>query len=78
MTWELSNMIELAWAHLKRVTTKKKPLKTHKEVIGSWTNAWRDLEQSRIQAWIKCIVNHLEKVQELEGGNQYREGQEQA
>ena len=68
-------MIELAWAYLKRVTTKKRPLKTRKEVVEAWEKAWSDLEQSRIQAWIEYIKPHIDMVLELEGENHYREGQ---
>ena len=68
------NMIEPAWAYLKRVTTKKGPLKTRKETIKAWTKAWEELEQSRIQAWIERIVDHLEEIRKLEGRNHYCEG----
>ncbi|KAH0565553.1 hypothetical protein GP486_001049 [Trichoglossum hirsutum] len=44
------------------------------EAIEAWTKAWEELEQSRIQAWIERIVDHLEEVRKLEGGNHYREG----
>ena len=36
--------------------------------------AWKDLEQTRIQAWIECIVDHIQAVIRLEGGNNYHEG----
>src|SRR2546421_1851862 len=68
------NMIEPAWAYLKRVTTKNGPLKTRKEAEDAWTKAWSELKQSRIQAWIERIKPHIDKVIELEGGNYYREG----
>ena len=48
-------------------------LKTHKEAIQEWTNAWAELEQQGTQAWIERITYHIDKVIELEGGNHYRE-----
>src|SRR2546430_1245949 len=56
------NMIEPAWAYLKRVTTKNGPLKTRKEAEDAWTKAWSELKQSRIQAWIERIKPHIDKV----------------
>jgi hypothetical protein len=32
------------------------------------------MEQERIQRWIERIVQHIQKVIELEGNNNYREG----
>jgi len=32
------------------------------------------VEQWRIQAWIERIPRHIQKIIELEGGNEYREG----
>ena len=32
------------------------------------------MEQERIQCWIEQIVRHIQKVIELEGDNNYREG----
>ena len=68
------NMIEPAWPHLKRVTTKKGPPKTRAEAERVWKAAWKGLEQWRIQAWIERIPRHIEKIIELEGGNEYKEG----
>ena len=67
-------MIEPAWGYLKRVTTKERP-KTHGETVKAWTTAWQDLEQSRIQNWIKCIKLYIDKIIE-EGRNYYCEGQD--
>jgi hypothetical protein len=39
-----------------------------------WSKAWKDLEQEKIQAWIERIPEHIEKIIELEGGNNYKEG----
>ena len=32
------------------------------------------MEQQQIQAWIEKIPRHIQKVIELEGGNEYRKG----
>jgi hypothetical protein len=68
------NMIEPAWAHLKRVTTRKGAPKTRAEAERVWKQAWEELEQWRIQAWIERIPRHIKEVIRCEGGNEYREG----
>ena len=40
----------------------------------AWLGAWQDLKQWRIQQWIKRIPCYIEKIIELKGGNDYREG----
>jgi hypothetical protein len=69
-------MIEPSWAYLKRVTTKNGPLKKRKDAMDAWTLAWKNLEQTRIQAWIERIKPHIDKIIELEGGNHYKEGRD--
>jgi transposase len=68
------NMIEPAWPHLKRVTTKKGAPKNRAEAEIAWTNAWAELEQWRIQAWIEQIPRHIKEIIRLKGGNGYKEG----
>jgi len=68
------NMIEAAWPHLKRTTTKKGPLQNREEAEKAWKEAWKDLEQWRIQAWIERIERHIKEIIDHEGGNEYREG----
>jgi transposase len=68
------NMIEPAWGHLKRETTKKGAPRSRPQATERWTKAWKNLEQVRIQAWIKRIPRHIRKVIELDGDNKYREG----
>ena len=36
--------------------------------------AWKELPQEKIQYWIERIPVHVQKVIELEGGNEYKEG----
>ena len=67
-------MIEPCWPHIKRVTTRKGAPQQREVARKVWQAAWRDLEQWRIQAWIERIMRHIEKVIELKGGNEYREG----
>ena len=70
-------MVELSWRYLKRLTTKKSPLKTGKEATKKWTKAWEDLEQTKIQAWIKRIMNYIPEVIRLKDGNNYHEVRQQ-
>ena len=67
-------MIKPAWAHLKRVTTKKGAPQNRTDAERAWNDAWNELEQWRIQAWIERIPRHIEEIIRLEGGNEYREG----
>jgi transposase len=68
------NMIEPAWPHLKRVTTKKGPPTTRAEAERVWRQAWKELEQWRIQQWIERIPRHIEEIIKCQGDNTYREG----
>jgi transposase len=72
------NMIEPCWPHLKRETTSKGAPGTRPDAEKRWNEAWRDLEQERIQAWIRRIVDHIQQVIKLEGGNEYPEGRHEA
>jgi transposase len=69
------NMIEPGWYHLKRVTSKKGAPGSRAVAEQVWEKAWNDLEQERIQAWIRRIQRHVKEVIRLEGGNEYREGE---
>ena len=42
-------------------------------MIKVWLKAWRELDQSWIQWWIKRIPHHIQQIIMLEGGNKYRE-----
>ena len=63
---------------MKRVTTCKGAPQRREVARNVWQATWRDLEQWRIQAWIERIVRHIQKVIDLEGGNEYREGATEA
>lgn len=68
------NAIEGCWPYLKRVTTKKGAPRTRKTMEEAWLKAWAELKQSQIQHWIERIPRHIERIIELGGGNEYREG----
>ena len=70
------NAIKAAWPWLKRITTKKGAPKSRQEVIIAWKTAWTELPQEKIQAWIERIPVHVQKIIELEGGNEYKEGRD--
>jgi hypothetical protein len=70
------NMIEPCWPWIKRRTTRKGPLVSRIAAEKAWLQAWEELEQWRIQAWIERIPRHIKEVIRLEGGNDYREGAE--
>jgi hypothetical protein len=67
-------MIEPVWPHLKRITIKKGAPKNRAEAERAWRDAWAELEQWRIQAWIERIPRHIKEIIKLYGGNEYREG----
>ena len=70
------NIIELCWIHLKQVTTKKGALTSRIAAGKVWREAWVELEQWRIQAWIERIERHIREVIRLKGDNNYRKGAE--
>jgi hypothetical protein len=59
---------------MKRETTKGGPIHSEAELKAAWIECWNKLPQERIQAWIERIIEHVKKVIELEGGNEYKEG----
>lgn len=67
-------MIEQCWPWLKRKTTRKRAPQTTSEAKDVWEKARAELEQAKIQAWIRRIVRHIQEVIRLEEGNEYREG----
>jgi hypothetical protein len=68
------NQIEPCWFYMKRETTRKGPIHSEEELKKAWIKCWDELPQWRIQTWIERIVEHIAKVIELEGGNEYKEG----
>lgn len=68
------NAIEPTWAWMKRRTTRKGAPKSRTDAMMAWKQAWNELPQSAIQAWIERIPRHIEEIIRLEGGNEYKEG----
>lgn len=68
------NAIKPAWPWLKRYTTKKGAPKNRADAIKVWKDAWEKLPQEAIQVWIERIPYHIQRIIELEGGNEYKEG----
>ena len=49
--------------------------KTKKDMGTAFRRLWyKELTQTRIQHWIERMPRHIQKVIELQGGNEYREG----
>ena len=70
------NTIKPSWPQLKRITTKKGAPKSRKEAEKAWEKAWKELPQEKIQAWIERIPVHIQKIIDLKGGNEYKEGRD--
>ena len=68
------NAIEPAWWWMKRKTTARGPPATKKDLERSWVLAWKELPQTMIQQWIERIPKHLQKIIDLDGGNEFEEG----
>jgi hypothetical protein len=59
---------------MKRYTTKHSPITSRAQLKEAWIKYWKEMPQERIQQWIERIVEHVQEVIRLEGGNEYREG----
>lgn len=71
------NAIEPCWFWMKRHTTRKGAPKSRAEAMKVWQACWRDdVTQEQIQAWIERIPVHIQKIIDLEGGNEYKEGRD--
>lgn len=68
------NMIELAWPHLKKATTRLGAPTSRTQAEKVWTREWKAIPQTMIQGWIERISHHIQEVIRLEGGNEYKEG----
>jgi transposase len=78
LTWPRNspdlNAIEPAWPYLKRITTKKGAPTSRAKAEVLWNKAWKELPQEKIQAWIEWIPEHIKRIIDCEGGNEYKEG----
>ena len=68
------NMIEPCWWWMKRRTSLHKDFESRPQLRKIWIDTWKELEQWRIQRWVRRIIRHIREVIRLEGGNDYREG----
>jgi hypothetical protein len=41
-----------------------------------WLHAWSQLPQEHIHSWIQGVIANIQRVIELEGGNEYVEGRQ--
>ena len=67
-------MIEPCWFWMKRHTTKHGPITSRAQLKEAWIKCWKEMPQERIQQWIERIIEHVQEVIRLEGGNEYCEG----
>ena len=67
------NAIEPCWPWMKRMTTKEGGSKTWALAEKVWIKCWDNLEQSKIQHWIERIPHAIQKIIELDRGNEYKE-----
>lgn len=68
------NCIEPCWFYMKKETTKKGAPQSRADAARAWERCWRDIPQSKIQAWIERMLVHIPKIIDLCGGNEYIEG----
>lgn len=67
------NAIEPCWWYMKRTIAAVGAPATRPILKKAWTECWNYLPQRHIQQWIERIPVAIQKVIELEGGNEYRE-----
>jgi hypothetical protein len=68
------NAIEPYWAWMKRQTIKRGVASGMKQLKKDWLEYWERLLQEKIQEWIKRIPEHIQRIIDCRGGNEYREG----
>jgi len=68
------NAIEPVWARMKRDTTKKGAPQSRAEGIRKWNKSWEEVPQEVLQRYVDRIREHIKRVIECEGGNEYEEG----
>jgi transposase len=68
------NPIEPTWFWMKRKTSEGGPISSKAALKKEWQECWENLSQEKIQAWIERIPLHIQRIIELEGGNEYKEG----
>jgi hypothetical protein len=68
------NAIEPCWFWMKRQTTKRGVASSEKQLKKDWLECWEKLPQEKIQEWIERIPEHIQRIIDCRGGNEYREG----
>ena len=68
------NAIEPCWPWMKKTTTARGAPQTRALMEMAWYQAWSDLPQSEIRAWIERIPRHVQEIIRLKRGNEYKEG----
>ena len=59
---------------MKRQTTKHKTALGVEQIKKDWTECWDRLPQRKIQEWIERVPEHIQRIIECSGGNEYKEG----
>ena len=59
---------------MKRRTIARGAPATKRGLKRAWVQAWKDLPQLQIQEWIQRIPYHLKEIIRLQGGNEFKEG----
>ena len=70
------NAIEPVWGLIKRKSADRGPEKTRAALERRWRGEWRALPLPWLQRLVERMPDHVRKVHELEGGNNYSEGKE--
>jgi hypothetical protein len=68
------NAIEPCWFWMKRQTTKHGVASGVGQMKKDWLECWENLPQEKIQQWIERIPEHIKKIIDCGGGNEYKEG----
>ena len=68
------NAIEPLWPRMKRDTTRKGPPQSRADGIRKWNKCWEEVPQEVLQGLVDWIREHMKRVIEYEGGNEYEEG----
>jgi len=62
---------------MKKTTTAREAPQTKAKMENAWIQAWSDLPQPQIQAWIERIPRYVQEIIRYKGGNEYEEGRKE-
>ena len=68
------NAIEPLWSRMKRDIIKKGAPQARDNAIKKWTKCWEEVPQEILQRYVDRVREHMKRVIECEGGNEYEEG----